>query len=73
MNAESAQQIAEQFIRDQTGRALRSQGPPRPDPLDARRWLVLFEWKTSEGHRVDGPVVVRVDNATGKAEFLPSL
>jgi len=73
MTADQALEIASQYVQQETGRLLRPMGDARIDPTEPRRWVVAFEWTTPEGSRVDGPVVVRVDNESGKAEFFVSL
>lgn len=73
MTAEKALEIASQYVQQETGRLLRAMGDARIDPTEPRRWVVAFEWTTAEGFPVDGPVVVRVDDESGKAEFFVSL
>lgn len=72
--------IAESYIADQLSQRLITQDMRKyvysfqsmrrhPNPAE-KWWSVVFEVRTPEGSKVDGPTVVIVDEVSGKAKFL---
>ncbi len=70
MSPEEALEIAVRRVAQEFGRPLRPMGGACRDRLDARRWVVVFEFTTRAGAPCDGPVIVRVDDKSGEVEFL---
>ncbi|MBS2032013.1 MAG: hypothetical protein JST54_29210 [Deltaproteobacteria bacterium] len=68
MTESEACEIAERFVA-------KDADPSWPlRMLGARRrpgyWAVVFERRDKQGHILDGPMVVHVDEATGQAAYL---
>lgn len=70
MTAKEAEEIANQFVRVETGKSLRLITSATADHNDPSMWIVLFEWRTSSSQKVDGPVIVRVNSITAEANFI---
>lgn len=76
MTPEKAFEIAAQKVAQDYGRPLRPMGGATRagrDPMNAGRWVVVFEFTTPEGGRCDGPIVVWVDDKSGEVDYLTSL
>jgi hypothetical protein len=68
MNKKRAEELAMKFVSDLMGRELRMLGVKKSTRHEGK-WGVIFERTTKEGHVIDGPMVVIVDERTEEASL----
>ena len=70
MTEQEAREAAESFIATREMRSFTAHvAEVRRRTSNAREWVVVFDVKDSDGARLDGPLVVIVDDASGHARF----
>lgn len=78
MTEDDVKKIATRFVAEQSARHSREHGVKpfayscqgaRMHPRLKGEWSVIFEVRTAEGHLIDGPAIVLVDDATGDVKF----
>jgi hypothetical protein len=71
MTAESAAEIARQFVASQDLRGFRyTFVGVRPSERHSGRWHATFDVQTADGAVIEGPAVVVVEEADQSARFL---
>jgi len=69
MTKQQAEEIANKFVKGLMGRDLRLLGSSK-NSRHPDKWGVVFERTTVDGHVIDGPMIVIVDEHTERANLL---
>jgi hypothetical protein len=71
MTSSEAEAIALTFVEEKYGRRLEMAAGGRRSPRDANLWIVTFLVTGPNGQRLDGPLMVVVDDQSTRPRFWP--